>query len=84
MKGWYREMSSERYLVGDSQGEPAFLAGIAGALRAEAEVELLEEKGEPGAPSVLVASMPPDRAEALRQRYGSRLIIEPDAPLSLS
>ena len=77
-------MSTERYLVGDTQGEPGFLTEVAAALRADPDVQGLEEKGAPGAPSVLVAAMSADRAEALRQRYGPRLVVEPDAPLTLS
>jgi hypothetical protein len=77
-------MSPERYLVGDSQGEAAFLATVANAVRSDPEIELLEEKGDPGSPTLLVASMSPERAEALRQQHGARLIVEPDAPVQLS
>lgn len=77
-------MGRERYLVGDAQREPEFLATIANTLRGEPEIELLEEQGEPGSPTLLVASMSRERAEALRQQHGSRLIVEPDAPLQMS
>lgn len=80
-KGGVVTMASERYLVGDSQGDPKFLAVVADGLRQDSDVELLEARGDPSTPTLLIVSMSPKRADALHQQHGPRLIVEADAPL---
>ncbi|WP_155359561.1 hypothetical protein [Acrocarpospora macrocephala] len=69
------------YMIGGP--DPSLLAELAGQLRDDPEVTIRRIVGPPDRPSLLAVDMPPARAGALQAQYGTRLTIEPDAPIEL-
>ncbi|MEV4060167.1 S8 family peptidase [Nonomuraea dietziae] len=69
----------QRFIIGSS--DSALLAELARELAFDAEVRLLRVLGAEDAPSLLVVEMSPEHAEALEERLGPQVTIEPDLPL---
>jgi hypothetical protein len=63
--------------------DASLLAELVGVLRDDPEVTIRRIVGAPDRPSLLAVDMPPARAGALQAQYGTRLTIEPDAPVEL-
>ena len=74
---------ARRYIVrsDDSKQVAAFIDSI----RNTPDIKLVDQIGPPGAPHTVVILARSEQAEAMRQCLGasSKLIIEPDQPLSL-
>lgn len=68
------------YLVGGK--DHTVLAEVARTLAADPEVDVMRVKGDPQAPSLLVVRMTPAHAQALGERLGPGVTIEPDLPLT--
>jgi hypothetical protein len=74
-----------RYIVRSE--DPKTLADFLEEAKSDEALELVDLIGPAGAPHTAVFVMPHERAKALQQRFeaskSSRLIIEPDRPLSM-
>ena len=67
--------------VGSGAGSAISLADIVKILEADSQAEVMEIQGPPNDPSLLVASLTPERAQQLQEQYQGKLIVELDAPL---
>jgi hypothetical protein len=70
----------ERYLIGTRASTS--LAGIVKALQQDPDVSIIRVIGSATAPTMLVAEMPPERADRLKKELGNDIVIERDAKLS--
>lgn len=76
------QLQRERFLVAEK--EAGLLSHVAARLRSDPEVEVLDVVGPVDQPNTLVVAMTPEHARQLKQEFTGKLIIEKDAPLSLS
>jgi hypothetical protein len=69
----------EQYMIANAPSTS--LGAVAEVLRKDPDVEVVRLQGPPERPELIVARMSPQRADKLKQEFGGRLTVEPDAPL---
>lgn len=71
--------ATERFIIGGD--DPAVLTEVRRQLDADPQATVLQVQGTAETPTLIVAEMPPDRADRLRAAFADRVVVERDLPL---
>jgi hypothetical protein len=74
----------QQFIIGKASGStpPDALADLAAQLEADPEVEVKRVEGPAGRPDLVVAQMPEERAQQLREEHAGALVVEVDELLT--
>ena len=74
----------QQYIVGPTTEATVPFTEVVDALHVDPQVEIVEVQGSQESPSLVVASLTPENAQQLRDKYQGQIIVEENAPLNPS